>query len=64
MDGERLATEGEEPFDHWWALLPGDHELYAVVELADGTTITTESIHFRVGVWIPPDERPASGTAE
>jgi 1A family penicillin-binding protein len=64
MDGERLATEDEAPFDYWWALLPGDHELYAVVELADGTRITTESIHFRVGVWIPPDERPASGTAE
>jgi 1A family penicillin-binding protein len=64
MDGERLATEDQAPFDHWWALLPGDHELYAVVELADGTRVTTESIHFRVGVWIPPDERPASGTAE
>jgi penicillin-binding protein 1C len=62
LDDELLATVAHKPFDFWWPLYPGDHDLYAVVSLADGSTITTDSIHFRVGVWIPPDERPASGS--
>jgi 1A family penicillin-binding protein len=64
LDDETLGTVDQEPFDYWWALYPGDHDLYAVVDLSDGRTITTDSIHFRVGVWIPPDERPASGVLE
>jgi membrane carboxypeptidase/penicillin-binding protein PbpC len=64
LDNETLGTVDQEPFDYWWALYPGDHDLYAVVDLSDGSAITTDSIHFRVGVWIPPDERPASGVLE
>jgi membrane peptidoglycan carboxypeptidase len=64
LDGARLATVDEAPFEYWWVLQPGDHALYAVVTLTDGSTITTDSVHFRVGVWIPPDQRPASGAAE
>jgi 1A family penicillin-binding protein len=64
LDDELLATVDTSPFDHWWELYPGEHDLYATVALDDGSTITTDSIHFRVGAWIPPDERPTSGTFE
>jgi 1A family penicillin-binding protein len=62
MDNELIASVDEPPFDHWWTLEPGKHTLYATVNLADDSTITTDSIEFRVGAWIPPDERPTSGT--
>jgi len=64
MDGTMLAAVSTDPFDYWWPLQPGEHDLYAVVALEDGSSVTTESIHFRVGSWIPPDERPTSGVAE
>ena len=64
LDDQLLATVDEEPFDHWWLLYPGEHDLYAVVALADGRTITTDSVPFRVGAWIPLEERPLSGVAE
>lgn len=64
MDGALLATTTEDPFDQWWELLPGNHEVYAVVTMEDGSTITTDRIYFRVGVWVPPEERPTSGVAE
>lgn len=64
LDGDLLATVQEAPFDHWWVLYPGEHELYATVALDDGSTITTESIPFRVGAWVPPEERPTSGTLD
>ncbi|MBN2304307.1 MAG: PBP1A family penicillin-binding protein [Anaerolineae bacterium] len=64
MDGESLATVEDDPFDYWWALFPGEHEVYAEVTRADGEIITTDSVFFRVGAWIPPDERPTSGSAE
>lgn len=64
LDGDLLTTVQDAPFDHWWELLPGDHELYATVALDDGSTMTTASIPFRVGAWIPPDERPTSGTLD
>jgi len=64
LDDAELATTSQSPFDHWWTLQPGEHDLYAVVTLNDGSTLTTERIHFRVGAWVPPDERPTSGAAE
>lgn len=64
LDGAELVTVSEKPFDYWWTLQPGDHELYAVVHLDDGGTTTTDAIWFRVGAWVPADERPFSGVAE
>lgn len=64
LDGSLLVTVNQAPFDTWWPLYPGDHQLYAVVTLDDGSTITTDSIPFRVGAWIPPDQRPTSGVAQ
>ncbi|HML23087.1 MAG TPA: penicillin-binding protein 1C [Aggregatilinea sp.] len=64
MDGTPLVTTTASPFDTWWTLQPGEHDLTAEVTLRDGSTLTTENIHFRVGAWVPPDERPTSGLAE
>ncbi|MBN1680958.1 MAG: penicillin-binding protein 1C [Anaerolineae bacterium] len=64
LDDEELVTVNEEPFDTWWELHPGGHEVYAVVTLDDGSTITTDDVFFRVGAWVPPDEQPPSGPAE
>ena len=64
MDGDALVSTDTEPFDTWWALQPGDHDLQAVVTLSDDSQITTDTVHFRVGTWIPPEDRPASGDAE
>jgi 1A family penicillin-binding protein len=64
LDDEMVAAVDQDPFDVWWPLYPGDHDLYAEVELDDGRTLTTDPVHFRVGVWIPPDERPSSGELE
>jgi len=61
LDGALLATVEEPPYEHWWSLQPGEHEISAVVELADGTRITTDRVPFRVGTWVPPEERPRSG---
>ena len=64
LDGDLLATVEEPPYEHWWTLLPGEHEVSAVIELADGTRLATDRVPFRVGTWIPPEERPRSGPAE
>ena len=64
LDGDLLATVEEPPFEHWWPLHPGEHEVTAVIALADGTRVTTDAVPFRVGTWIPPEERPHSGPAE
>jgi 1A family penicillin-binding protein len=64
MDGALVAKVQDRPYDHWWELTPGEHDVQATVVLTDGSTITTDSIHFQVGAWIPPEERPSSGVAE
>ena len=64
LDDALLGTASAAPYDYWWALQPGEHTVQAVVTLADGTAITTDTQPFRVAVWVPPDERPASGVAD
>jgi hypothetical protein len=64
LDDQHLADVDRYPFDYWWPLLPGDHQVYAEVVFNDGSAVTTEVIPFRVGSWIPPNERPTSGVAE
>ncbi|MBI5958533.1 MAG: PBP1A family penicillin-binding protein, partial [Chloroflexi bacterium] len=64
VDDHLVAEADQYPFDSWWSLLPGDHVVYAEVRFDDGSTIATEPIPFRVGSWIPRDERPTSGVAE
>ncbi|WP_119072809.1 penicillin-binding protein 1C [Aggregatilinea lenta] len=64
LDGDPLDTVDERPFSLWWTLQPGEHDLVAEVVLSDGSTVTTDPVHFQVGAWVPPDERPTSGIAE
>jgi penicillin-binding protein 1C len=61
LDDAPLSTVQQAPFDSWWTLQPGEHTLYAVVRRSDGTTLTTDSVPFRVTEWIPPEQQPASG---
>ncbi|NDJ78189.1 MAG: PBP1A family penicillin-binding protein [Chloroflexi bacterium] len=64
LNNELLATVSEPPYHYWWVLEAGQQNLFAVVALDDGSSITTDTIPFRVGAWVPPEERPTSGPAE
>lgn len=61
LDDVPLATLDAAPFEYWWTLQPGEHTLYAVITRADGTTVTTDTVPFRVTEWQPPDQQPSSG---
>jgi 1A family penicillin-binding protein len=54
MDGEALGTVDAAPWDLWWTLAYGPHELVAEATLVDGTTQISESIPFRVTSYAEP----------
>ncbi|MCC6801603.1 MAG: hypothetical protein IT319_01865, partial [Anaerolineae bacterium] len=54
LDGEPLATVEQSPWEAWWALELGDHELTAEALLADGTTEISPAIPFSVTTYAPP----------
>jgi hypothetical protein len=54
MDGQVLGTIEREPWELWWALEYGVHELVATAVLADGTLETSAAIPFRVTRYAPP----------
>jgi membrane carboxypeptidase/penicillin-binding protein PbpC len=54
MDGEVLGTIEHEPWELWWTLEYGTHELVATAVLADGRLETSEAIPFRVTHYEPP----------
>ena len=60
MDGELVAESEAAPFDAWWVLSSGEHELSAEVSLRDGRTLAAEPVPFRVSEWVSPDERAAA----
>jgi penicillin-binding protein 1C len=64
LDGEEIAASDEEPFDVWWELSPGYHELTAEAVLADGEVLKSGIIPFSVDTYVPPHELPPSGPAE
>ncbi len=61
MDGEPLGTVEEAPWDLWWTLEVGSHELAAAAALADGSTEQSETIPFRVVPYTGPDALPVRG---
>jgi len=61
LDGAALAEVAQAPFDHWWALQPGDHRIHAELVLADGAALATDEILFSVRTY---EERPTSGTLD
>jgi membrane carboxypeptidase/penicillin-binding protein PbpC len=54
MDGAPLGTVESAPWELWWTLEYGVHELAATARLADGSQITAEIIPFRVTRYAPP----------
>jgi penicillin-binding protein 1C len=64
LGDDLIGTSQTSPFEVWWPLEPGRHELFATALLADKTVLVSEHIPFRVNSWVPPDERPTSGEAE
>lgn len=57
MDGQPLGTVDRSPWELWWTLELGEHELVAEALLGDGTTQTSAPVPFRVTDYIPPEMR-------
>jgi 1A family penicillin-binding protein len=57
MDGETLGTVDAAPWNLWWQLAYGEHELVAEATMADGTTQTSAPIPFRVTAYAEPQSR-------
>ncbi|MCI0714133.1 MAG: transglycosylase domain-containing protein [Chloroflexi bacterium] len=64
LDGEPIASLEDYPFEFWWELTPGQHELTAIATLTNGDTLLSRPVPFRVDSYVPPALRPASGPAE
>ena len=62
FDGDLLGTVERSPWDLWWALTPGAHELTAEAILADGTTQITDPLPFSVNSFAEPDSRTEAGS--
>jgi hypothetical protein len=57
MDGQPLGTVTEAPWELWWTLELGQHELAATATLGDGSEQTSAPIPFRVTDYVPPEVR-------
>jgi membrane peptidoglycan carboxypeptidase len=57
LNGQAIGTVTSSPWDVWWPLEIGTHELTAVATLADGSTDTSEPIPFTVVEYSPPQPR-------
>lgn len=57
LNGETLGTVETAPWEWWWTLEQGEHELVAEALLADGTTQVSAAIPFRVTTYAPPESR-------
>ena len=57
MDGQPLGTVENAPWELWWPLQLGDHELVATALLADGSRETSTPIPFSVVNYAPPETR-------
>ncbi len=54
LDGTALGTVDSSPWELWWTLQYGDHELVAQAQMADGTTQTSAAVPFSVTTYAPP----------
>jgi 1A family penicillin-binding protein len=62
LDGTTLGTAAAAPWDLWWTLQQGDHELVATALLADGTQEISEAIPFSVTTYAPPQSHTDEGS--
>lgn len=60
MDGEALGTVSQSPWDLWWTLELGEHELVANAQLADGSQQSSTAIPFTVTNFVSPEELAGS----
>ncbi|MEZ4667140.1 MAG: transglycosylase domain-containing protein [Anaerolineae bacterium] len=63
LDGRELGTVYSAPWDMWWSLELGQHELSATALIVDGRIETSQTIPFSVTDYVPPEARltiPAS----
>ncbi len=61
IDDKAVGTVNNNPWELWWALVPGKHTLKAVATLDNGQTETSDPTIFTVESFVPPDEQPTSG---
>nr|AUN37654.1 multimodular transpeptidase-transglycosylase [uncultured bacterium] len=54
MDGQAIGTVEASPWEVWWPLAQGDHDLIARATLEDGSTQTSASVPFSVTNYAPP----------
>ncbi len=54
LDGEALGTVDAAPWELWYTLQPGAHELVAHATLSDGSTQTSPAVPFTVTTYAPP----------
>ncbi len=57
IDGEILGTVESDPWDLWWTLELGEHELIAEATLSDGSTVESDPLPFTVVEYSEPAGR-------
>ncbi|MCA9915594.1 MAG: hypothetical protein KC496_19705, partial [Anaerolineae bacterium] len=57
LDGEILGTVGADPWDLWWTLELGEHELIAEATLSDGSIVQSDPLPFTVEEYSEPADR-------
>jgi hypothetical protein len=48
VDGELLGTFDREPYQVWWSLVVGEHEVWAEGVREDGERVVSEVVRFEV----------------
>ena len=48
LDGQLLASFAAAPYQFWWPLAPGEHQLWAEARLGDGQTVQSAVVKFVV----------------
>ncbi len=59
LDGDAIGTVDAAPWNLWWSLQIGDHELVAQAALADGSMQTSATIRFSVTSYAEPETHNA-----
>lgn len=57
LNGQRVDTVRQAPYETWWILQIGDYELTATATLSDGSTQTTAPVRFSVVEFEEPGSR-------
>lgn len=48
VDGQELARFSEPPYQTWWLLQSGEHQVWAQAVRASGESITSQAVNFTV----------------